>query len=61
VDVVDDPDDNRIIECALTARSDYIVTNNNALRRIGKYGDIDIVRVSEFLEPGRRGSVSRHT
>jgi putative PIN family toxin of toxin-antitoxin system len=53
VDVVDDPDDNCIIECALTAGSDYIVTNDNALLRIGKYGDITIVRVSEYLERGR--------
>lgn len=53
VDIVDDPDDNRIIECALTAGSDYIVTNDNALLRIRNYGAIKIVRMGEFLERGR--------
>jgi len=50
VRVVDDPDDDRIIECALAAGSDCIVTNDNALPRLGEYEGIRIIRLSEFLE-----------
>ena len=37
VTVVDDPDDNKILECALEAGSQYIVTDDRALLRIGDY------------------------
>jgi len=54
VDVVDDPDDNKIIECALAGNSEYIITNDNALLRIESYAGIQIVRIVDYfrLEPG---------
>ena len=48
VHVVDDPDDNKIIECALAGNSDFIVTNDNALLRIGSYGGIKILRLADY-------------
>jgi predicted nucleic acid-binding protein len=48
--VVDDPDDDRIIECAVEAGSAYIVTNDKALLRIGEYAGIRILRISDFLK-----------
>jgi putative PIN family toxin of toxin-antitoxin system len=48
-----DPDDNRIIECARAAGSDYIVTGDLDLLRLGQYGDIKIVKVTDFLERGQ--------
>ena len=51
LDVVkDDPDDNRIIECAIAAGADAIVTGDKHLLRLGQYGGIRIVRVRELLE-----------
>jgi len=49
VDVVDDPDDNKIIECALAGGSEYIITNDKELLRIGEYEGIRILRTADFL------------
>jgi putative PIN family toxin of toxin-antitoxin system len=48
--VPDDPDDNRILECAVEATSAYIVTGDNDLLRLGTYRSIRIVRVADFLK-----------
>jgi putative PIN family toxin of toxin-antitoxin system len=54
LDVVkEDPDDNRILECALAAGSDFIVTHDKDLLRLGEYGGIEIVRAVEFLQRGQ--------
>jgi uncharacterized protein len=51
LDVVkDDPDDNRILECAKAAGSDYVVTGDDDLLRLGHYAGIQIVKVSDFLD-----------
>jgi|SRR5579883_791136 putative PIN family toxin of toxin-antitoxin system len=50
LDVVpSDPDDNRIIECAVESASEYIITGDGDLLRIGTCLGIRIIRVSEFL------------
>lgn len=55
LDVIrEDPDDNRILECAVTAGSEFIVTGDKDLLRLGQYDAIQIVTVSEFLNPGGR-------
>ena len=51
--VKDDPPDNRILECAVEAGSDYIVTWDKDLIRIKEYGGIKIVTPVQFLERGR--------
>ena len=48
--VTEDPNDNRILECAAAAQSDYIVTGDKHLLRLGQFGAIKIVRPAEFLE-----------
>jgi putative PIN family toxin of toxin-antitoxin system len=53
VAVVDDPDDNRIIECALAGASEYIITSDNALLRVGEYAGIKILRAADFFALGR--------
>ncbi|MGO9261901.1 MAG: putative toxin-antitoxin system toxin component, PIN family [Bryobacteraceae bacterium] len=51
VDVIrEDPDDNRILECAVTAGSDFIVTYDKDLLRLGVYGSITIVTAADFLQ-----------
>jgi putative PIN family toxin of toxin-antitoxin system len=50
LDVIkDDPDDDRILECAVSAGSDYIVTGDGHLLRLGVYNGIRILNVSDFL------------
>lgn len=46
----EDPDDNRLLECALEARADLIVTGDRHLLKICSYGGTRIVRASEFLK-----------
>jgi putative PIN family toxin of toxin-antitoxin system len=48
--VPDDPDDNRILECAVASGSGYIVTGDNDLLRLGTYDGIEILRVADFLK-----------
>ena len=51
LDVVpDDPDDNRVVECAVAAGSRFIVTGDGDLLRLGSYGNIQILNVAEFLK-----------
>lgn len=51
--VREDPDDNRVLECALEARADLIVTGDRHLLKMRRYGGTRIVKASEFLEtPG---------
>ena len=51
--VTDDPDDNRILECAVAARSDFILTRDKDLLRIGEYQGIKVVKPDDFLGIGR--------
>jgi putative PIN family toxin of toxin-antitoxin system len=45
-----DPDDNRILECAAAAGSDYIVTGDvRHILPLGNYGGIPIIKVADFL------------
>ncbi len=44
-----DPDDNRVIECAVAAGSSYIVTGDNDLLSLGNYCGIQIIKVADFL------------
>src|SRR6266516_2624153 len=49
LDVVpDDPDDNRVVECAVEAGSEAIITNDKDLLRMKRYHRIKIMRVGEF-------------
>lgn len=45
-----DPDDDRVLECAVTAKADLIVTGDSDLLSLGEYDGIRIVQVAEFLE-----------
>jgi predicted nucleic acid-binding protein len=45
-----DPDDNRVLECAVAAGSEVIVTGDKHLLALGSFRGIDIVMVSDFLK-----------
>ena len=50
--VKDDPDDNAILECAVAGGSDWIITEDKDLLRLGSFESIGIVRGAEFLKIG---------
>ncbi|MGA9069295.1 MAG: putative toxin-antitoxin system toxin component, PIN family [Terracidiphilus sp.] len=51
--VPDDPDDNRVLECAAAGKAEFIVSGDRHLLRIGAYEGIAIVTVRQFIEtPG---------
>ena len=51
LDVIkEDPDDNRVLECAVSAGSDCIVTGDKDLLRLRRYDSIRILSVSDFLD-----------
>jgi uncharacterized protein len=47
-----DPDDNRIVECAVESGSEQIITHDNDLLRMKEYKGIKIMKVAEFLRQG---------
>jgi putative PIN family toxin of toxin-antitoxin system len=48
--VVQDEPDNRILEAAVTARADLIVTGDKALLALRQYRDVRIISLREYLE-----------
>ena len=51
LDVIkEDPSDDRILECAVTGGSDYIVTGDKHLLRLKEYDAIRILKVSDFID-----------
>jgi uncharacterized protein len=48
--IKEDPADNRILECAVSAGADYIVTGDKDLLRLKRYDSIRILSVADFLE-----------
>lgn len=55
--VKDDPDDNRILECAAAARSDYVVSGDRHLLNLRTFRDIPIIKVADFMEIASRNKV----
>jgi uncharacterized protein len=47
--IADDPDDDRVLEAALEARADSIVSGERHLLEVGEWRGISIVRAAEFI------------
>ena len=47
--VKQDPDDDKIIECALEAKADYIVTGDKHLLDLGSHGKVKIITIAQFM------------
>jgi putative PIN family toxin of toxin-antitoxin system len=45
-----DPDDDRVLECAVAAGSQFIVTGDRHLLELGTFGQIQIIKVADFLK-----------
>jgi putative PIN family toxin of toxin-antitoxin system len=50
----DDPDDNTVLECALEAKADMIVTGDSHLLELQVFEGIEIVTADEFLKKTAR-------
>ena len=48
--VPDDPDDNRVLECAVAGEAEFIVSGDKHLLRLGSHAGIWIVTVRQFLQ-----------
>jgi putative PIN family toxin of toxin-antitoxin system len=47
--VVRDPNDDMIVACAVAAAADYLVSRDDDLLSLSKYGGVEIVTPEEFL------------
>lgn len=47
--VIDDPDDNKILECALEARVDYVVTYDEHILKLKEFEGIQLISPKELL------------
>jgi putative PIN family toxin of toxin-antitoxin system len=45
-----DPDDDRVLECAVTGRADAIVSGDRHLLNLGSYEGIRIITVRQFMD-----------
>ncbi|HQE25865.1 MAG TPA: putative toxin-antitoxin system toxin component, PIN family [Candidatus Atribacteria bacterium] len=51
ISIIDrDKSDNRILECAIEAKAEYIVSGDEHLLSLGRYDEISIVNASQFLK-----------
>jgi uncharacterized protein len=48
--IKEDPDDNKILECALYGNVDYIISNDGHLLKIKEFNEFKIITPEEFLE-----------
>lgn len=51
--IKDDPNDNRILECALEAKADLIISGNHHLLDLKKYRGITIMTASDLMKERR--------
>jgi predicted nucleic acid-binding protein len=47
--ITSDPPDNRVLECAAAAASEFIVTEDRDLLRLRQHGPARVVKVADFL------------
>lgn len=47
--IQDDPDDNKILECGLTFKANYIISGDMHLLKLKNYKKIQIITPAEFL------------
>lgn len=50
--IINDPPDNRVLECAIAAEAQIIVSGDTDLKRLRKYKNIKIIGPREFLDRG---------
>lgn len=51
--IKEDPDDNRVLECAISCNADYVVSGDRHLLNLKEFRGIKIVKAREFLNIAR--------
>lgn len=46
----EEPDDDRVLECALAGKADYVVSGDRHLLKLGSYESILIVTARQFMD-----------
>jgi len=49
IEIVSDDPDNRILECAIKADANFLVTGDKHLLKLRNYGNFEIIKLSTFL------------
>jgi putative PIN family toxin of toxin-antitoxin system len=57
--IKEDPADDRILECAAAANSDFIVSEDKDLLRLGQFGNVRIVSVRDFINLALTPGITR--
>ena len=47
--VSDDPDDNRVLECTVTGRANYVVSGDRHLLKLASFEEIPILTTRQFM------------
>lgn len=48
--IKEDPEDNRVLECAVSARVDVIISGDSHLLELKDYSGVDIITASDFIK-----------
>jgi uncharacterized protein len=48
--IKEDPDDDRVLECAVAGEADYVVSSDRHLLKLGSYDGIPIMTVRQFMD-----------
>jgi putative PIN family toxin of toxin-antitoxin system len=48
--IKEDPDDDRILECAVAGKANYVVSGDRHLLKLGEYEGIPIVTARQFMD-----------
>jgi putative PIN family toxin of toxin-antitoxin system len=48
--VLEDPEDNRILECAVEAKANYIISGDSHLLKLSRYLNVEVLNAAAFLE-----------
>jgi len=59
LNVFGDEPDNRILECAVEAKANVIVTGDKAMLAAGEYEGIRLITLADYLDKPRRGGRKR--
>jgi putative PIN family toxin of toxin-antitoxin system len=54
--IEDDPDDDMIVECAVAADADYIISGDSHLLELEQYDGIPVISPADFLDHRNRDS-----
>jgi uncharacterized protein len=57
--IKEDPTDDRILECAVAGKSEYLVTRDKHLLMLGRYGGTEIIKVADLLQKLRQQGQGR--